>query len=351
MMTTTNDAAAVPENAVETRTVSVTLYYRLSEAGQRAAILAGLPAQAAQVITGLVPATDLDLCEITADGEVVSPALLRPGAQRNRWDVDAVPAGPAEVLAAVRARRDADKAATEERRVRRLEEEAQRERKAAERFEAVVAELRAAMDADPHAIPDLDRYREGPEPYGNHPIAVEIRARRDAADATKAEAKAIAEAVAKKERDDCISAFLDQYGDDEMRERFGAGMLPDSEVLAAMNEAAFSGPLAEFPRYKKITCAEAYAGLDEKEKDIVDAGGLKVRYRSNAASKATAEEWKQLKAIRAAMPGGAEATLMLHESTFDSSDVCWGGATRKGIRVTLKHGPFELLREYSATAD
>jgi hypothetical protein len=97
-----NETITINETSVvETgKTITVTVYYRLSEQGQRAALLAGLPAQSEQSITGPVPVSGLDLCGITPEGEVISPANYRGGAPR--WDLDAVPSSAAEALISMR---------------------------------------------------------------------------------------------------------------------------------------------------------------------------------------------------------------------------------------------------------
>jgi hypothetical protein len=57
----------------------------------------------------------------------------------------------------------------------------------------------------------------------------------------------------------------------------------------------------------------------------------------------TAEQWKQLKAMRAALPE-ATITPKLHQGTLDCADVPWGVVTRYDAIAVVQFGPFERRR-------
>ena len=357
----TTEAPAVEQG----KTVNATVYYRLSDVGQRAALVAGLSAAREQSVTGPIALADMDLCAIMPDGAVVCATYSIPAAQppaglvgyRSHQYTPYWPVGgshlltthvdasystpPASAQAAVteaRALCAALAAKEAEAKAQRDAWQAAAEAKRAADREAEYARIQAALDADPTAIPGCRLAYSWD--VSDHPLAVEIR-RRKQAQADAAEQANIATA---KIKSDFVGAFLARHGTSGQLERFAVGMLPQAEYSDAMRALAFA-PLDDYAQYERITNSEAFDALDEDTAGNLDDDTGAV-FRSHPAKEASAAEWATLKAIKAIMPS-ADVTLRLHQASFDRDDIPWGIVERKSILVTAQYGPFEFSRDYA----
>lgn len=347
---TTSEAPAVEQG----KTVTATVLFRLSPVGQRAALIAGLPAARDQEITGEIPVELLSMCKITPDGKAIADLRERIGineqgevSRGSTWygfypDLDFPPDSATAVLVHVRDGLNAKCAeVVADTEKRQAEIQARRDAELAD----ARARIDAAMDAmrrDPRHIPNSMPYPNGYKALPEHPVWAEIERREQSAkDAAERAAKA-----AEDEKRAFVRTFLAEHGTPDQVERFDAGLLPEKEYLDAMAEQVFA-PFKDFPLYQKMMRAEVYEALSAEQGELVDAGDLKAQFRAADATEATAAEWQTLKQIQAAMPD-AECKLRLHEASFDHEDIPWGVISRKGIQVKAKLGPFSFVREYQA---
>ncbi len=185
--TTPTNTSAVQADQTQTpnTTIQATVLYRLSDAGQKAALIAGKSAARDQQIAGPIALDLLSLCKVNDDGSVTADYRLDISIDRegklsrgSNWThynvaLDA-PAESAEAVlihmrdglaakgAALKTAWDAERALEAERNAKTQAERA-----------AKLAAARAIMEADPLAIPELP-YEITPQQY---PEVVE-RARR-----------------------------------------------------------------------------------------------------------------------------------------------------------------------------
>jgi hypothetical protein len=246
--------------------VNATVFFRLSPTGQKAAVLAGSNAAELQSITGPIPDADLDLCRIAPDGAVLCPTytiwtreaakipelarycvassyvwggntiglsgVYSPGYFSNgdQLALDASPASAAEVLAearilvaAVQTRRQAERELAEER--ARKEAEKQRVQR-----EEEIACIEAQLAADSEAVPSIE-YHFG---VSDHPVAVQVRERKKAAETRKKQA----EVAREREKQKTIDAWIAENASPEIQEQHKAGLLCRKTAVSMIAEYA-----------------------------------------------------------------------------------------------------------------
>ena len=350
---TTTETPAVEQG----KTVNVTAFFRLNEAGRRAALLAGNSAAKIQSITGPLPAEHLSLCRIMDDGSVLLPSFTLRSDDAKRlgalsetlypvntpgrsFDLafSVPPSNPLDVATAMADFRDVEIA----RLAAQKEEEKAREGERNAEYAAWLVRIESGLEADPDAIPSLS-----PTPSGvtwnwvdenKHSVAVEIRRRK----ALKAAAEKQAEAAAAAAKLAFVRSWLVAHGTPDQVERFDARLLDEEEYIDAMKDAAFAA-FAEFPLYAKITKREVRAVVDDEDGELA---GCSVKFRSVDPDALTAAEWAKLKKLRAALPA-ASIEPKRHEGTLDSNEVAWGVVNRMAALATIQFGPFEFRREYA----
>jgi len=122
-------------------------------------------------------------------------------------------------------------------------------------------------------------------------------------------------------------------------ERFDAGVLPEDELAEIVSEHVFA-PLSGFRGYDEITEQEV---AHECECDVDD-----VRFSTtDYGGPLEADEWATLKAIRAAAPHGAKVVVREHvgyQHGHDESDD--PEVRRKSIRVTAEFGGRAWKRDF-----
>lgn len=229
-----------PTPATAGQTVTATIFFRLSPAGQKAAVLAGLNAAREQSITGPIDAGNLDLCMIAPDGIVLCvsyriwatdapPELARYVDDRNfRWgsnllhtlgiitpsvqrrednlEIDAPPASAADLMSEIRSKVDAVKALNREKAERQAEVDRQRNEEAAAKRAAEITRIETELAAGPDAIPGIHYTLEA----SDHPVAVEIRRRKAAVDRARESAQAALEQA----KTDAIAAWVAGCGNE-----------------------------------------------------------------------------------------------------------------------------------------
>jgi len=341
------------------QTIVGTIYFELSPAGQKAALLSGHDAAKFQVIAGDIRAEDLNLCRIMPDGVVLcvtydiyaSRAPESLYRYRNTLDnflgignnlntvritvpFDAPPASSLDAMDIVRAAVEANRAADAQIQRNIAEGNAKliaaRQARIAE-LAAIVVDIQARMDADPAVIPDF------PSTWNcelNHPVAVEIRRRRNAA-----------EEIATAERIASQRAWLMAHGQADQIARYDANLLPANEFAAAVADHAF-GALSAFQPFNRITPAEVREAAAERYDDDEDYAEMKAYFRtSDPRNGLTAEQWATLQALRAACPG-ATIEPVLHQGTLESDNVLWNTVERLGATATAELDGIKVRREY-----
>jgi hypothetical protein len=97
-----------------------------------------------------------------------------------------------------------------------------------------------------------------------------------------------------------LAAWVTEYGSDNQRERLAAGLLPWQEAHDSLNEHLFA-PLNGVELYTRFEVSEVCVCPDDT---------CTPKFRSVDASELTADEWERFKAIRAQVP---DATFQLRE--------------------------------------
>ncbi len=334
--------------------ITATIHYRLSAAGQRAALVAGVSAALGQDIVGEISPELLPVCEVDGNGKVaINTAVygsLRTG-QSSGMELDAPP-DSAQLLAesyrdycAARAAADAINSAK-----RQAEHDAEKAVKLAAEQELVSAFL-----ADPKWRGQGNGiYTASGRTYGNilylyhHPdrdtVMAEIN-RRNSADAIARTLEAERQAA---ERRAFVEAWLRDHGTANQRERYAADLLPESEYVTAMESAAFEGQQA-FAPYDKITDEDVREAIRESDDEDVSQhadSDLEISYRSEVATELSAEQWDAMQRIRSAFPT-ATVDPRVHQATADNSDIPWGIVERHSAKASLKSGPFTFTREFA----
>lgn len=353
--------------------MNVKVYFRLSQAGQKAALLAGKPAAKEQVIEGEIAESDLDMCRIMPDGVVIAAlykiyaSLTTPlglsaycdgryfkGIGSELFTVpvdlefDAPPESASQALSTIRveveaARQKALQKALAAKQAKLDEEVRDKERadKKQAAIDASIARLEAELAADPDAVPDLQNwpdcwayewYRES-----QHPAAVERRRRIKASEARErqvAAAQSVAKTVA-------IRSWLIENATANHVERFDAGLLAESEYKQLMADAVFA-PIS-VSIYQFLTDADV---RDTVEDDDGRYDECEAQFRSVAPDSLTAEQWESIKSLRASHPN-ITFEPRLHQGTLDSNDVAWGVVERYGVLATATVAGVEVKREYA----
>lgn len=141
-----------------------------------------------------------------------------------------------------------------------------------------------------------------------------------------------------------IAVWVRDRGTPNQQARYAAGLLPEAEVLAAIEEKAFA-PLAPFSRYELLRASDVCTCDRDRYGDRDNY--CHVDFSSEGVSEATAEEWDAAQAILAAIdPTHPEAEVVIREHTGRSRD-CDQTVTRRSIRVTVTVGVLKFSQEYA----
>lgn len=147
-------------------------------------------------------------------------------------------------------------------------------------------------------------------------------AERDAREAAGRAAKQKAEDDREAAKQQYIAAFVDGHGSAPDRERLAAGVLPRSEIIHKITDAAFAAALGDTP--VDATDSEGWQGLEELPE----------------------KAWETFSRIRPALAAaGATFSFVWRNTPRDDYDYD-GDDTEDAVKVTLPVGPFKLVRYY-----
>ena len=163
-----------------------------------------------------------------------------------------------------------------------------------------------------------------------------IATQRNSQIAIRAELAAQAEAEAATRRAEQIAAWVREHGSENQRGRHALELLPESEVLHEIRNAAYL-PLDGFTRYQRIV-------RDDLEHEGGCCEDADLDCQTADAAELEAEEYDQLVLIRAAAPEGAEVTVREHACTCEQ---CEAVLSRRSARVALVVGELKFSREYA----
>ena len=346
-------------------TITVTVSYKLSKAGQKVALIAGWNPAQIQHITGPIPAHLVDLCTINPDGSVTADytnsvsfnrdgtIVQYGGSHSYRTEQDSPALSAADLLRrlgdGIRACAAEIQAEREREQTEEMAQKVERDVNEQVELELMLEALATNLDANPQAIPNpnypssWDFHRGQQWRSSDHPLATELRRRKYAAEEREKQREAERQAAAKA----LVRAFLAEHGAPDQVERFDAGVLPALELEMTLADLAFNA-LDEYPRFDIILEHQVRDALPifDSTFSAEDYADCEVQFRSIEATELNREQWAQLKAMRAACPA-ATIEARLHQGTLDHKDVPWGVIERLGALATATVAGIEVRREYA----
>lgn len=143
-----------------------------------------------------------------------------------------------------------------------------------------------------------------------------------------------------------IAVWVAEHGDTNQQARFAEGLLPESEVVGAIEAEAFAAA-AEWAPYEKITRGDVRATCSES---CACAGcdNCSVEFRANIADSLRAEEFERLTELRGALPD-AEITPRFHKGWCEDDDCKFpaGHVERLSLQAKITVGEFIFTREFA----
>jgi hypothetical protein len=301
--------------------MQATVYFRLSSAGQRDALLRGLPAAAEQSLIAEIEERDLAIADIRSDGTVHIDT--RGQFPYQRFAFDTYPE-PRNILDAIHARLEEQRAEDEEAVAQAIRE-----------YDAEVAKAQA----DPQYIPTTSRafLKEALIPrVESHPIWSIHQERNEQAKA-RLEAQRLDELRAQQEKaaakeaakQAAIAAWVAEHGTESQKARLADGMLCRDEIVAAI-AAYVLDPI----------------GPPEEEPEICDDKAHKCgREETTCLSEQAYSAWKALKAH---LPEGSTWSFeRVTPCTREGDDDYEGdglGTPYATVTVSVPYGPFRFKR-------
>ena len=137
-----------------------------------------------------------------------------------------------------------------------------------------------------------------------------------------------------------LAAWVAEHGDDNMKERLAANLLPSAEVIDQIRAQAYA-PLDAFPRYEKMKPSDVCEGYD----DYDGTAYHDVEFDVEPSENLSAESFEHMKAIRAAIGDDAAIEPRDHSGRCDECD---NTVYRVGFMVRIKVGELEFSREYAS---
>jgi hypothetical protein len=141
-----------------------------------------------------------------------------------------------------------------------------------------------------------------------------------------------------------IAAWVTVYGNDNQKARHGESLLPELEVLSAMEAQAFE-PLEKFRRYEPIIATElAAVANDEGRWELV---GEAITHTIFDAESVTSEEFDLMRLIKTIVPAASTKVvehLACYKKAGDQDDP---EVRRNCIRVVFRVEQFMFTRDYS----
>lgn len=353
-----------PPSTEGARTLTVAADYRLSQAGQKAALLTGDDGRAEQHVTLAVPATRLHLVRVTARG--MAHLKLRPqfrlNAEQRIVRVNARPvydhpptldellqdaARNHELEHAFYGQQATTNTGRREAHLQWLEETAQ-EFLADPTRRAILHPAPTARQCAIQTTKGLVHF----DVHRNAGVARQVppdALRRFQNDRRIRQGQAVIQCehdvAVQAERREAMEAWILAHGTPDQRERLAAGVLPRSEWLAAVADIAFA-PVAGLPIYDAngARCLQAF--LRERPafaSAVVTHDDLVVATKPLAA--ATPVQWAWFQHMRRAFP---HADVKLRERELSWSRDRQAPHHRSvAIVVTIREGVIKLRREFA----
>ena len=356
------DAVATP---TEPPTLTVEAAFRLSENGRKASLLTGGNGRAEQSLDVAVPGNRFHL--ITVDVEGHARLKLRPRYETQPdgriVKIDAPPMYDRpptleELFLAAAKNHELEAAFQRQRRRRTRDGETQRELRAQlARAFLSAPDQRALVHPPPssqrcylmleHRRILFDAQRDEP-PARDVPAEAHRRFRADERATREHNLQEHANRLALHEnKKRFVADWIAAHGTHDQQARQLAGLLPMSEVIEGIADAAFS-PLGDWPRYIRngAEVLQAHLRRASQYSDVVIArGDLVVLDRD--ATEATSEQWARMLEARAALPDST-VTLRAHRLSW-KVDPQAPSLIVYGLLVTRSMGPFMVRREFSMT--
>jgi hypothetical protein len=172
------------------------------------------------------------------------------------------------------------------------------------------------------------------------------KSREDLQEEAQAKERAEADSIQEVERLKAqqIAAWVTVYGNDNQKARHGESLLPELEILSAMEAQAFE-PLEKFRRYEPITATElAAVANDEGRWELV---GEAITHIIFDAESVTAEEFDLIRLIKTIVPAASTKIvehLAYYKKAGDQDDP---EVRRNCIRVVIRVEQFVFTRDYS----
>lgn len=148
--------------------------------------------------------------------------------------------------------------------------------------------------------------------------------------------------------------LVEQHGDKDQVERYYAGMLPESEMLALARRVMFA-PLAGFRRYQNVKASRndqssveaTYLYADDvRHDDGCSAQGHLVKFFTrDPADGITGDEWRDYKAIHDAIKPIAQVEIVEHVGICGRCE--YRETVRRSVSVRILWAGYELVREYA----
>jgi D-aminopeptidase len=352
-----------PLRAVPTaQTVSVSAVYHLSEAGRKASLIAGGDGKGVQRLTVQVPTTRLHLVAVGLSGNArlkLQPHFERVDGQVLRHDDPPVFDAPPtlEELFHLAARNH--ELAREFRSSRAESRDAQRERRT-EVARAFLADSTQRAMVRPAPTPRrcylatswgrvmfdgvLDKGLAGDVPREAYRrFRADERLRKEAHLQRRA-----ADQVLHQEKTRVVAEWVATHGSDDQRGRHAAGLLPITEVIDALTDAAFAS-VRDLPPYpldgveRLQAHVRALTGNDAiivAPSDVIIVGA--------DATDATAAEWAVMQQLKTRLPD-ADVKLRAHRLSW-RRDPSLPALSLYGVLATRRVGPLTVRREFAVPA-
>lgn len=323
----------------------VTFYYKLSQIGQKASLLAGGDGRNQQTIFAEVPEDKLEFCKVQSNGNLTDCYLQSRQELKNPngtlylgcasiHEFDS-PLTPQQALEFYLAQKD--------------KEEAQQEKIAAHNKQLYNQAARRFLE-NPEARAeafeqDFTRVKIDDPELGliwlDQTGVVELANLRRQADLQQKTLKETQEQTEKwreeLEKAEFIALWVTNNGNTNQKERLAANLLPDEEIIEIVKTVTFA-PLDGFPEYEKILFADVQQNCDEFcESNYINCEVVNARYASR-------DEWQLLQQMKSLLPA-ASFTLRTHTSKCENCET--GMVKRNDIYAEIKVGPFTFNKEFS----
>ena len=354
-------ASGAPAN---TKALTVTATYLLSEEGRKVSLLDGGDGKAVQKLALQVPANRLHLVSVDAQG--VARLKLKPRYQLDGDNgivrLDALPIYDAppdveELFREAARNHQLERAYHSERQAAKIKRREADQDRRANIAKAFLSDLTRRALEHPTPSPtrcvveteegrvffdtqtDLAPARDVP-PEAHRRFRADLRAKREQNVKTRAEQLAQHE-----EKVTFAATWIGENGTPDQRVRQTAGVLPIEEAIEAMTDHAFAA-LSGRPRYVAdgpTRIQHAVTHVTSRSDTVVSSADVIIT--NTDAEKMTASQWAAVNQVRSAVPE-ASVVLRIHNVSWKHDRTIAVGPFL-GILVTQRLGPFTLRREFA----